>query len=100
MAIGGEFNTDRRSEHREQLDQTIRWKRPGVIEDRKGWVVDRSPSGLGFLADARTAPRRGETLHIRRWDGDRWATLDRPVRVARAAPAPGNDLVTVGCRLD
>lgn len=100
MLSNSEYNTDRRSELREPIDQTIRWKRPGVIEDRKGWVMDRSPSGLCFLVDARTAPHRGETLHIRRWDGDRWATLERPVRVARATPAPGNELVMVGCRMD
>ena len=91
---------ERRSELREQIDQTIRWKRPGIIEDRKGWVLDRSPSGLGFLAAAWTAPHLGDTLHVRRWDDDRWATVDRPLRVARSDALAGGELVMVGCRMD
>ncbi|MBN2561035.1 MAG: hypothetical protein JXQ75_08905 [Phycisphaerae bacterium] len=92
--------SDRRKEPRGEADASIRWKRSGRVEDNKAWLVDRSPSGLGFLATAKTAPRVGELLNIRRLDGDRWATIDRPVRVARTTPVSSETFVMIGCTID
>jgi hypothetical protein len=94
------IKSDRRSEMRMENGDTMRWKRPGKFEDHKAWMVDRSPSGLGFLTQAGVAPRVGEILNIRRLDDDRWATLDRAVRVVRADPATDESLTMVGCRLE
>jgi hypothetical protein len=91
--------TERRIERRLASDDVIRWKRPGRIEDHKGWSVDRSLSGLGFLVEAPAAPRVGERLHVRQLDGDRWTVLDRTYCVVRADPANGGDFAFVGCRI-
>ena len=83
-----------------EADDVIRWKRPGKIEDNKAWMIDRSPSGLGFLTRAKTAPRVGDTLNIRRLEDERWATIERSVRVARTTPTLGHDLVMIGCSIE
>lgn len=89
---------ERRTEPRERSELTIRWKRPGAIEDQPGWTIDRSPSGIGFLVPTSYAPEHGELLHMRYWDLDRWAMMDRPLRVARVSPTAGLELMMVGCR--
>ena len=94
------INSDRRSEMRMESSDIVRWKRPGKLEDRKAYMLDRSPSGLGFVAHTSEAPRVGDILNLRRRDGDRWATLDRAVRVVRADPATDDSLTIVGCRLE
>jgi len=91
---------NRRRDTRRPSDDLIRWKRPGRIEDHKGWSIDASASSLGFLADRRSAPCVGERLNVRRLDGERWTTIDRPVWVARTMPASSDDLVFVGCMID
>ncbi len=90
---------DRRSETRVESDDVIRWKRPGSIEDNKAWTIDRSPSGYGFMAKIDTAPKVGDRIHIRRFDSDRWDSLDEPFRVARTE-AVTDELVLVGCVID
>jgi hypothetical protein len=90
---------DRRRELRCSSDDVIRWKRPGRIEDHKGWTLDGSPSGIGFLALAEAAPEVGDRIHIRKLEGDTWTTLDRTVRVARADPTANNEFVVVGCAI-
>ncbi len=90
---------DRRSETRVESDDVIRWKRPGSIEDNKAWTIDRSPSGYGFMAKIETAPKVGDRIHIRRFDSDRWDSLDEPFRVARTE-AVTDELVLVGCVID
>ncbi len=92
--------TERRREPRADSDRTIRWKRPGRIEDQKGWMLDESSSGLGFMVGTPSAPRVGDRLHIRHRDGREWVGIERPVRVARVTLLPGDDLAVVGCRLD
>ena len=94
------FPIERRREPRAETDHTIRWKRPGRIEDQKGWMLDESSSGLGFLVAARSAPRVGDRLHIRRRDGRDWVSIERHVSVARVTLMPGDDLAVIGCRLD
>ncbi len=94
------IRSDRRRESRAEADDVIRWKRPGRVEDHQAWMIDRSPSGLGFLSRAESAPRVGEIVHVRRLEGDCWATLDRTVRVARATPTPGDGLVMIGCHIE
>lgn len=90
---------DRRKELRQNADDVIRWKRPGRIEDHKGWTLDASPSGIGFLALSEAAPKVGDELHVRRLEGETWTTLDRTVRVARADATTNNEFVVVGCRI-
>jgi hypothetical protein len=90
---------DRRRELRCNADDMIRWKRPGRIEDHKGWTLDASPSGIGFLALAETAPQIGDRIHLRKLEGETWSTLDRTVRVARADPTANNEFVVVGCAI-
>lgn len=90
------IRSDRRRDERVESRDVARWKRPGRIEDHKAWMVDRSRSSIGFMADAAAAPRLGEVLNIRQLDRDRWTIIEDTVRVARTAPA-GDDLVMVGC---
>ena len=94
------IRSDRRKEERVEADDTIRWKRPGVAEDHKAWMIDRSPSGLGLLTIASTVPRVGDIIHVRQLDQDRWTTVDRFVRVVRTAPTSSDDLVTIGCKIE
>jgi hypothetical protein len=95
----GTSEKDRRSEPRIECDRIVRWKRPGKIEDHKAWMVDRAPSGLGFVTSADVAPQVGEILNIRQLDEDRWATIDRTVRVARATQTTADNLIMIGCAL-
>ncbi len=90
---------ERRRELRHNADDVIRWKRPGRIEDRKGWTLDASPSGIGFLTLSEEAPRIGDEIHLRRLEGETWATIERTVRVARADPTTNNEFVVVGCTI-
>lgn len=90
---------DRRRELRQNADDVIRWKRPGRIEDHKGWTLDASPSGIGFLTLAEAAPKLGEEIHLRKLDGEIWTTLERTVRVARADRTTNNEFVVVGCTI-
>lgn len=90
---------DRRRELRCNADDVIRWKRPGRIEDYKGWTLDASPSGIGFLTLSDAAPRVGDEIHLRKLVGENWSTLDRTVRVARADPTANNEFVVVGCAI-
>jgi hypothetical protein len=90
---------DRRRELRCNADDVIRWKRPGRIEDHKGWTLDASPSGIGFLTLSDAAPQVGDRLHLRKLEGETWTTLDRTVRVARADPTANNEFVVVGCAI-
>jgi hypothetical protein len=92
--------TERRAEPRIEADDIVRWKRPGRIEDEKAWIIDRSPNGLGFLTTFDRAPQVGDALHVRRMSDDRWAVIDRPIRVARTTPLAGGDLVMVGCAME
>ncbi|MFH1418104.1 MAG: hypothetical protein ABII12_07475 [Planctomycetota bacterium] len=92
--------SDRRKEERKIADDIIRWKRPGKIEDQKAWMVDRAPSGLGFLTNTEIAPCVGEVLNVRQLDRDRWITIDRTVRVARAALASDDSLTMIGCAVE
>jgi hypothetical protein len=91
---------DRRTTIRFRSDDVIRWKRPGRVEDHKGWTVDRSDRGIGFCTLAENCPRAGEVIHLRVLDGGQWITLDREVRVVRTVPTPGGELVFVGCACD
>jgi len=91
---------NRRSQVRQPSRDVIRWKRPGRIEDQKGWAVDHSAAGIGFMTAAASGPLAGELIHIRRLDGDRWATIDRIVRVAHASPTANHDVLMVGCSLE
>ncbi len=93
-------SNERRREPRTDSERTIRWKRPGRIEDVKGWMVDESTSGLGFMVGTPSAPRVGDLLHIRRRDGQEWASVERPVRVARITLMPGENLAMVGCSVE
>ncbi len=93
------LNAERRRDERALWDDTIRWKRPGRIEDHKAWAVDRSPTSLGFLTDTKAAPAIGDTLHVRRMDRDRWVILEDVVRVARVSRTTSPELTVVGCRL-
>ena len=90
---------ERRKEVRLESSDVLRWKRPGHVEDNKAWTVDRSPSGFGFMARIEDAPKVGDRLHIRRYDADRWDTIDGSFRVARTEPAT-EDLLVVGCVID
>jgi hypothetical protein len=90
---------DRRSALRFRNDDVLRWKRPGRIEDHKGWAIDRSQTGLGFAVLRDEAPRVGERLHLRLFDRDRWKVIEGAVRVARVDPASDERLVMVGCCL-
>ncbi len=92
--------SNRRKEERALADDIIRWKRPGKIEDQKAWMVDRAQSGLGFLTDTKIAPRAGEILNVRQLDRDRWITIDRTVRVARATLASDDTLTMIGCSVE
>lgn len=92
-------NIERRREVRLDCGDTIRWKRPGRVEDNKGWTIDRSSSGLGFMVRADLAPAVGESLHVRKRITNNWATLDESLRVARIEPVNDN-LVVVGCAID
>ncbi len=87
---------EKRREVRVECDDAIRWKHPGKPEDFKGWTIDKSPSGFGFMAKAEQAPRVGEWIHIRRFDSDRWDISDEPFRVTRMETVT-EELVIVGC---
>ena len=91
---------DRRRELRCNSDDVIRWKRPGRIEDHKGWTLDASPSGIGFLTLAEAAPQIGDRLHLRKLHGETWTTLERTVRVARADPTTNDEFVVIGCAIE
>lgn len=87
---------ERRREVRLASDDVIRWKHPGKFEDFKGWTIDRSPSGYGFMAKAGQAPAIGERINIRRFDRDRWDILGDAFRVTRAESIT-DELILVGC---
>ncbi len=91
--------SERRREERILSNDPIRWKRPGKIEDQKGWMIDTAASGMGFLALQSTAPEIGDVLNVRRLDGDRWATIDQTVRVARTTLTTNGQFTVVGCTL-
>lgn len=93
-AMHGRF--DKRGEPRVISDDVIRFKRPGRFEDNKAWTIDRSPSGYGFITRTDHAPTVGDTIHIKRFDTDRWDSLDHSFRVARI-DAVTPELVIVGC---
>lgn len=88
---------ERRREERILSNDPIRWKRPGRIEDQKGWMIDSAASGMGFLTLQSTAPQIGDVLNVRRQDGNRWATVDQTVRVARSTPTTNGQFAMVGC---
>lgn len=90
---------ERRNSPRERWDDVIRWKRPGRPEDHRGWALDYSERGIGFMASAMTAPAVGDSIHVRRFDGDRWATIEQHIRVARTAPTTHPDMLVIGCEL-
>lgn len=87
---------EKRKEVRVECDDAIRWKHPSRPEDFKGWTIDKSPSGFGFMAKSHEAPRVGEWIHIRRFDSDRWDIHDEPFRVTRTE-AVTDELTIVGC---
>jgi|GEM_PF-1794510 len=87
---------ERRREVRLASDDVIRWKHPGKFEDFKGWTIDRSPSGYGFMAKAEQAPKIGERINIRRLERDRWDILGESFRVTRAEIVT-DELTLVGC---
>lgn len=89
-----------RGEPRSECDDVIRWKQPGRLEDDKGWSIDESPSGLGFLTSAKRAPSPGQSIHVRRLIEDRWTTIDRTIRVVRTTPTSNPSFVCVGCRIE
>ncbi len=91
---------ERRRETRIRWDDAIRWKRPGTIEDNKGWAQDQAESGYGFIATRETAPSVGDCLNLRRFDRDRWAIINQTVRVARIGSTSSAGLVIVGCAID
>lgn len=90
---------EKRREVRVQSDDAIRWKHPGKFEDFKGWTIDRSPSGYGFMAKSEYAPRVGERINIRRFDQDRWDVLGDPFRVTRTESVT-DELTLIGCVMD
>ena len=87
---------ENRREVRLQCDDAIRWKHPGKPEDFKGWTIDRSPSGFGFMAKSEQAPRVGDWIHIRRFDSDVWDISEEPFRVTRTESVTP-ELTIVGC---
>jgi len=91
---------ERRSAERHPADKILRWKRPGRPEDHKAWNVDRAEGGIGFLTLPNTDPRVGEVIHLRVFDEDRWATVDRTVRIVHVTASPSGDLLMVGCKID
>ncbi len=91
---------NRRSEPRQISDDVLRWKRPGRIEDQRGWSLDLSSCGMGFMTGRDAAPSVGESLHLRRLNGDVWETIERPVRVARVSDTTSPEIVVVGCRME
>ena len=94
------FDSERRIAPRQIADDIIRWKRPGKIEDNKGWTVDRSDTGIGFYTDLRVAPQVGDVIHLRRLDGDSWIPFDGKITVRRATPTSTDELITIGCSID
>ena len=78
----------------------IRWKRPGKIEDHRGWALDCSEAGIGFMTCADISPQIGDAIHLRKFDGDRWATLDKAIHVRRKSPTSHPDVLVIGCSLD
>jgi hypothetical protein len=94
------YETDRRTAPRLIADDIIRWKRPGKVEDNKGWTVDRSETGIGFYTDLRVTPQVGEVIHMRRLDGDTWVPFDGKITVRRATPTSTDELVTIGCTIE
>ncbi len=92
--IHGRF--EKRIEPRIISDDVIRFKRPGRFEDHKAWTIDRSPSGYGFITRTDHAPSLGDTIHIRRFDTDRWDAYAHSFHVARIDPVTP-ELVIVGC---
>jgi len=94
-----ESGSERRQEARRIADDIIRWKRPGIVEDNKGWTVDRSHNGIGFYTDARTVPKVGDVLHMRRLDGMDWVPVEGEIVVRRATPTSTDELVTIGCTI-
>lgn len=91
---------ERRRETRVRWDDAIRWKRPGTIEDNKGWAQDQAESGYGFITTRETAPAVGDRLNLRRFDRDRWAIINHTVRVARIGATSARGLVIVGCAIE
>lgn len=87
---------ENRREVRLQSDDPIRWKHPGRAEDFKGWTIDRSPSGFGFMAKSDDAPRVGDWIHVRRFDSEVWDIADEPFRVTRTESVTP-ELTIVGC---
>lgn len=98
MRIEDGFN-DQRREIRQCADDVIRWKRPGRIEDYRGWTLDVSSSGIGFMTSANPGVRIGDRIHVRRLDGDIWSTIEGPIEVARVSQTSSPGVVVVGCRL-
>jgi len=94
--------SERRRETRTACDDIIRFKRPGRIEDRHAWLLDRSATGLGFLIEPISTLRVGDVLNlrIRERDGDQWYDRDEAVRVMRLRPTPNLELTMVGARIE
>ena len=78
---------ENRREVRLQCDDAIRWKHPGKPEDFKGWTIDRSPSGFGFMAKSEQAPRVGADVTLR---------VDRCDEVVAAVVAARGELGVAG----
>lgn len=93
---------DRRRETRSTCDDIIRFKRPGRVEDRHAWLLDRSDTGLGFLIEPISTLRVGDVLNlrIRHREGDRWYDRDEAVRVMRLRPTPNLELTMVGAKIE
>jgi len=93
---------ERRRETRTVCDDIIRFKRPGRVEDRHAWLLDRSTTGLGFLIEPISTLRVGDVLNlrIRERDGDQWYERDEAVRVMRLRPTPNLELTMVGARIE
>ena len=90
---------ERRRDIRVDCNDTIRWKRPGRLEDHKAWSNDRSPTSLSFITETQSAPAIGDVLHVRRIVTDRWAIENHVIRVARITQASSSNLTFVGCTL-
>lgn len=95
-------SVERRRETRTSCDDIIRFKRPGRVEDRHAWLLDRSATGLGFLIEPISTLRVGDVLNlrIRAREGDQWYDRDEAVRVVRLRPTPNLELTMVGAHIE
>jgi hypothetical protein len=93
----GSQQGERRREPRYNLGGRVTWRRLDDANIGRGWIVDRSDSGVAFITAVRGGPSCGDEITVFAVDQPRTASPPEPVCVCRVSRYDAN-LNLIACR--